>query len=772
MEKDGVIKTSKNPYIVKDIVTSTKDLNLQGVGNEHFLTDNKQIKAFLKLKDGYTSDDLTNQGISVLAIRGDIAIVMFDEEKAEEISGLDCVKKLSIERKVSSHIDLSRASVGVDEMHEGKNLNMPYTGKGVLTGVVDQGIDPNHISFLDAEGNPRIKYLMYFDGTMDRDGYPYIQYYGDNITYFDDKGNVMRYPSVDKFSTDNKNTYHGTHTLNILGGGYEGNITVNKNGSIQEVPNPYYGVAKDADLMASCGDLSDACVALGLNGLLDYADYRKAEDGTPAVVSVSLGSTAGPHDPNNLMNQFLSLCGQDYIIVVSSGNEGDLKIALNKTLTEEDNSLKTMIYPYGFRYDPTQGEGSTNNTYIRNGVVMIYSEDATPFTITGFIMTGEPGNYRKRATFNIGGQDGSYFLSDPYYANYVGGSVNSTVARYFDGYIGGGSMLDEELGRFYGAFDYFLYTNPETGFTADGEEAVIVGFEITGENGQRIDCFCDGANTWLYNYGMETYDDGSRDGTISDMAVGENILVVGAYNTRENWTALDGVSYSYGDVEGFSVGDIGPYSSFGTMADGRTLPHVCAPGTAVMSAVSTPWIDSYFKGYESYIPKNTTAKATLNGKNYYWKPETGTSMSTPLVAGSIALWLEADPNLTIDDVFEIIEKTSKKDEFVINGNKAQWGAGKFDALAGLKEVINNASVESLTESLHNDRLILTELNPGIYSLFVGNAAQLKIDVFSMAGNCVFTRDIKGNETTLDLSSLAKGIYVVKANNHIAKIYIY
>lgn len=726
------------------------------------------ISGFVRIAEGYTAADLENIGMEVASVKGNIAIVVMPVDSVESFSNKECVAKLSLERKLNATMDLARAASKVDDIHSGEQLKMPYTGKNVLGIVVDQGVDPNHVSFLNKEGKSRVKYLTFLDGSYAMTGYPSVKYYGDDIIYEDEKGNVLKYPEVSEFYTDTPDAYHGTHTLNIFGGGYKGNITHYKGGELTEEPNPYYGVAPEADLAVSCGDLSDACVAWGLAEMLSYADYRKETDGTPSVVSISLGSTTGPHDPDNLMNQYLEACGEESIVVISAGNEGDLKLALNKTFTEEENTINSMVYPYGFQYDPEAGEASSKNTFVRNGVVMIYSQDETPFTLKAVIMTGTPGNYRKRLTLDLTYEDGLYYASDGW-VSYVGGVANSTLNRYFEGYLGGGAALDEDLGRYYAALDYYLITDPETGINEDGSEAVIIGFEVTGEAGQRIDCYCDGANTYISNYGLTGYDDGSRNGTISDMAVGRNLLVVGAYTTRENWTALDGRDYSYENNE-IKMGEAGPYSSYGELSDGRRLPHVCAPGTAIMSAVSNPWVDKYFKGYEDYIPYNTTAKTTVGDKTYYWKPETGTSMSTPLVAGGIALWLEADPTLTLKDVIDIIEKTSVKDNAVNSGDPVQWGAGKFDALAGLKEVIarTQAGVDQVSLD-RNDRLILTKTGPGMYNIFVGSARDLKVEVYSVAGRCLYSRSFNGNEAELDLSSLGKGIYVVKVNNHTAKI---
>ena len=765
--------TSDNRKTVKSYSPSTSD------------SDSEFTLAFVRLSDGFTSADLAEAGMVVKAVRGNVAIVALPFAQVEAMASHPAVRKMSLQRPVQTKLNKARAAAGVDDIHKGIGLDVPYTGKGVLAGIVDQGVDPNHLMFLNEMGRSRVSYLTDFDGTAGRDGIPNYDMYGDSIYIENEDGSIFWFPKVADFKTDTYQAYHGSHTMGILGGNYRGKVTVNTapEGSpvYQEIDNPYYGVATDAMFAVSCGELADICIAYGLNGILDYAYYAREEEGIPSVVSLSLGNTGGPHDPNALFNYFLEECGKETILVLAAGNEGDLKIALNNTFTADETSFQTLIYPYGYRYNPTEKPGQFN-TYIRNDAVYIYSNDATPFTLRGFIASrDENGNIRKRTTYDINGKDGAYFLSSNYYADYVGGSVNATVARYFDGFIGGGTMLDEDLNRFWGVFDYYLFTNPETGFNDDGSEGIIVGFEVIGEDGQRIDCYCVGDNTWFSDYGVDGYLNGMTDGTISDMAVTTNVLVVGAYNENTEWINLNGDENGskswYSEDQGVFLHDIGHYSSYanlrpGILADGGTsLPHVCAPGTAIISAMSTPYVEDYFKGYEQYIDYNFQAKTKVNDRTYYWKVETGTSMSTPFVAGSIALWLEADPTLTIDDVKDIIAKTAVRDEYVEKGIPAQWGAGKFDALAGLKEVIRRAGVEGVTVDSNNDRLIFTPAGNNIFDVFVGDAPSLNVRVFSLTGATAFAASFEGCEATVDLSNLTPGVYAVNVNGHSKKIVI-
>lgn len=72
---------------------------------------------------------------------------------------------------------------------------------------------------------------------------------------------------------------------------------------------------------------------------------------------------------------------------------------------------------------------------------------------------------------------------------------------------------------------------------------------------------------------------------------------------------------------------------------------------------------------------------TLSSDNQYIYGE-GTSYSAPIVSGVFALMLEANPNLTRDQVMQIIKDTSDKignDPYDLNGHNNKYGYGKINA---------------------------------------------------------------------------------------------
>ena len=255
-------------------------------------------------------------------------------------------------------------------------------------------------------------------------------------------------------------------------------------------------------------------------------------------------------------------------------------------------------------------------------------------------------------------------------------------------------------------------------------------------------------------YGQDGWDNGSTNGSISDMACAHNVLVVGSYNTRNAWVSLDGKAYNYPGQ--YTPGYISSFSSYGTLIDGRNLPHVCAPGATTISSTNSYYIDSY------KVPTSALqAKLEESDRNNYWHQQVGTSMATPAVAGAIALWLEADPTLTIDEVKEIAMATAVSDSYVAAGDPVQWGAGKFDAYAGLKEVIRRAGIESI--KVDDARLMIAEKGTKQFEIFLGDANEMNVTIYNIAGQPMLQQSCEGDEILIDASNLNAGVYIVSVN---------
>jgi serine protease AprX len=115
-----------------------------------------------------------------------------------------------------------------------------------------------------------------------------------------------------------------------------------------------------------------------------------------------------------------------------------------------------------------------------------------------------------------------------------------------------------------------------------------------------------------------------------------------SYNTVNAAPANDPFIITVGasdEHETIDRGDdtIAPYSAFGTTLDGHVKPEIIAPGTDIISvlATSSDWYGDY------------PERAVL-GMEYF--RISGTSSASPMVAGTVALLLQAEPDLTPDQV--------------------------------------------------------------------------------------------------------------------------
>ena len=165
-----------------------------------------------------------------------------------------------------------------------------------------------------------------------------------------------------------------------------------------------------------------------------------------------------------------------------------------------------------------------------------------------------------------------------------------------------------------------------------------------------------------------------------------------------------------------------PYSSGSTTNIGLIRPDVCAPGVNIKS-----------------LDWNTTNGYCL---------KSGTSMATPCVAGTIALMLSKDHELTPAQIDEILESTSVP----LSVHKSNdFGSGIIDALAAVN-AIGNIGVGEIDE---NEFVVYPNPTNGIINV---NANGLKnILVFNALGQKVY----ETVENQIDLSQLGTGLFMLR-----------
>lgn len=719
-----------------------------------------RMLAIAQLADGITESDLKAQGVSIVRTMGKFVIIATTLDDAERVASLSLFKSLEFERKIQQKMCYAREATHVNDLHKGVGLTQAYTGKGVVCGIVDNGFDLNHVNFLDADGNPRVKYFETV-GT------------NSNATSLDDYFVFKTYNTpelIKKFTTDNSSSYHGTHTMGIMAGGYRGNAKVatiaEKDGqyvtSVNEnASNPYYGMAYDADIIAGAStNMSNLEIAQAVYDLAMYQEYSKQ----PVVINLSLGSNSGPHDGTSsecqLYDMLAKQCGAK--IVIASGNEGDSKLALSKNLADKDTVMQSFLKGVDIQ------DAQNGNYYIRLGGVDIYSSDDRPFKEVDIIIFNTS---RQRVTKIIkltpsdDNKNTAKYYCSAGYTDYVGGVKDDTFGKYFEGYAGLGWSVDANSNRAYAMIDIAAINNEAN----NKNNQYVIGFRVIGEKGQTFHAYAYGDGIYgIDNYGINGYEDGSYNGTVSDMATGHNTLCVGSYTEINGWPQLDG--YTYGQFNDDSTpvlasGKVSSFTSYGTLADGRNLPHVLGPGAYVISSMNRYYLEN--AGYSGQEDLLSAVALNDNRDPYGWSA--GTSMACPAVTGIIALWLEADPTLTMDDIKDIIATTSHKTDDMVIDDPIQLGHGLIDAYAGLKEVLRRMDPAGIRDiSFDNSRLVTKACGNRRVKVFVAGEDALDIEVFDMAGNRIMKSYADGDEATIDLSGKAKGTYVIRVNGRLSK----
>ena len=99
---------------------------------------------------------------------------------------------------------------------------------------------------------------------------------------------------------------------------------------------------------------------------------------------------------------------------------------------------------------------------------------------------------------------------------------------------------------------------------------------------------------------------------------------------------------------------------------------------------------------------------------------------------------------------------------------AQVGAGKFDAYAGLKEVIKRLSSGIDEVAMNKGQLLLTPTGNRSFKVCQTGCNNLNISMFNLSGQEVMRTNVNGEETIIHAEALPKGCYIVQVNGKRSK----
>ena len=586
-------------------------------------------------------------------------------------------------------------------VYEGRNLPQAFTGKGVVVGMMDVGFDLTHPTFYSA------------DTTQYR-----IQRFWDMVTQ-DTVGSQM-YVGRDYagreallalgHSRDGLDLTHGTHTTGIAAGsGYD---------------SPYRGMAPEADICMVSNAVSDdkayidsadyykytfATDALGFKYLFDYAQSV----GKPCVASFSEGSTQDFWGYDQLYYEMLdSLVGPGRILVSAAGNNAYAKSWFRKP----------------------QGQPSTG-AFLTSGSseMMLTFKSADAFSLRFVLYHGESDTLEIR-TSDVLLQKDSTLSAALRYDDY---QLVVTTEAYPSGYNAQEMCYDVTVLTTYNIGEKRPLSVEVLGVDADVEFFRVNGLLTTNSLNPQL------------NAGDYTH-------SILSPSSAPCVISVGATSYRDSIQNMSGEWKKYWFGNG---GVRAPFSSIGPTFDGRLKPDVMAPGNNIIS--------SYGSFYMAEHPNAAdltwdVARFEFNGRNYAWISNTGTSSSCPAVAGAIALWLQAKPDLTPQVIRDVLSHTCRHYDESMPWPNNEYGYGEIDVYRGLLYILGIDRVEAVSKH-HTQARVSYSDHQLCVSFEEPLSSSVRLRLYNISGRLVKTIALKAGQTSYSLSlhSLPSGIYALQ-----------
>ena len=579
-----------------------------------------------------TYAQIREAGATVLSKLGHQAVISIPADKVDALVAIEGVTKVDATSKGELKTDVSLVETGVS-LIDGTipGLEEVYTGKGVTICLVDGGFDFQHPAFKDADGNSRLR-CVYLPGNDS----------GRKFIVEDDEAGTIEYPGsvfdtpelIATLTTDAEDLTHGTHTAGIAAG--------------TRSPLGFGGMAPDADivLVSIVGERDATEIAFQF-----VAHYAQQID-APVVLSASMNSHEGPHNGTGTMPELIDELSHHVIPVFSVGNEGTKTLHIYKAFDEENSSLKAFL-PRPFPLIDEDGSivgrmvGSVVCGYSRNAL----GENDTLSVQIGMLNRSSDEIVWQTVPLTITPSQEEIHIEilsddDEILGEYMRGGFVFLYGNVIDGKLELHTIVDGILNR---RLLFFISLTSSSPIEMD-----------LWETSDRFDSFDN----------MEGYTYGDSDISCGDWTSTPNVISVGDYvanTTKRDYTG------NVSDVSGnYTLNNISLSSSHGVSINGVAQPTVAAPGTNIVSSLN------HYNCYQEIAE-------WMQWQGYPYGALSGTSMSCPTVSGIIALWLQADPTLTLDDIKEVLAATSRNDEFTVD-DPIRWGYGKIDAAAGIEYI--------------------------------------------------------------------------------------
>jgi subtilisin family serine protease len=616
-------------------------------------------------------------GLSISSRIGDVFTGTIPLDKVQELVAIPEVIYVQTPSRLEQNLDVSVPLVKGDKVHSGiAGAFTGFTGKGVIIGTIDSGIDINHKDFKNPDGTTRVLFL--WDQTLDGN-------IPDDFTF----GSECTKQDIDSGSCTFRDVVgHGTQVAGIAAG----NGTATGNGY---PANRYVGLAPEADLIVVNADESGAFFSDRVIDAINYIQARAASLGKPVVINLSLGTQDSPHDGTDLLERAVDAAtGPGKLFVMAAGNSGNNEpiaqprpsIHAQGTLTGVGQSDDIII---AIPNDQCRNTGSLNDFL---DIIFWYEgQDSFLIRVTspnGFVTEATTGQVNEEISRNT--QDG-YIIID----NAAGG-LNP-------------NNFDNEARI--SILDFTDKNGSGESLPIGGDWIITITALLTPQIGTYDlwipgSQFCNRVNT----VGISSTTSPSNvfnSKLVSSPGNSIQAITVGAFVSRNSWINVNKTPVTRPEDV---VGDIAFFSSPGPTRDARNKPDISAPGQNIASSLIGPPESNFAFPVEQIVEDGVHVVSR------------GTSFSAPIITGLVALMLQNDisiqsavsPNPTATlQAFQVkqwLMLSADSDPFTGIVPNFFWGSGKVNVLETMKLNPPLGPAGLTTTALHNTTIDLNWSN--------------------------------------------------------------
>ena len=218
----------------------------------------------------------------------------------------------SISENTSGNIGSGQTGHGIGDIAD--NGIQYLSGKGVITAIIDTGIDIYSSEFRNADGSTRI--LDIYDQTLQRE---------------------YSAADIDAFIGKDRNVYTGRDISQEENEGIPAFDNIQHGTNVAVIACGKSGVAYESDIIVVKMGYSYNNQFPRTTSLMDAIDYiiRKAmEYNRPVAINISYGMNYGDHNGNTLLESYINAAASGYkcSICIGSGNEADKAVHYGGTI--------------------------------------------------------------------------------------------------------------------------------------------------------------------------------------------------------------------------------------------------------------------------------------------------------------------------------------------------------------------------------------------------------------------------------------------------------